>query len=217
MEYSALIVAAGKGKRMGLGYNKVFFQLDEDTTVLEKTISIFQADEKCKEIVVVVSASEYQRCLTKYQKGHVVFVSGGETRGHSVFNGLMAVSRDFVLIHDGARPYLSNSCLNRVLKGCESSKAVIPVVAVKDTIKKVIDNQVVETFNRSQLFLVQTPQAFETDLIIDCYKKAFSKNYYEATDDAQLVELFSDVKIATVEGSYQNIKITTIDDLPRMQ
>lgn len=213
--YSALIVAAGKGQRMGIGYNKVFFQLTEEMTVLEKTISIFHEDRNCREIVVVVSASEYQRCIAKYQKGHVVFVSGGETRGHSVFNGLMAVSEDYVLIHDGARPYLTNACLQRVVDKCSLHKAIIPVLPVKDTVKQIIDNKVVETFKRSTLYLAQTPQAFETNLIIDCYHKAFDENFFEATDDAQLVELYSKQEIVCVEGDYQNIKITTIDDLPR--
>jgi len=214
MDYTALIVAGGKGKRMGLGYNKVFFQLSEEMTVLEKTISIFESDTRCKEIVVVVSANEYQRCISKYQMGHVVFVSGGESRGNSVFNGLMAVKHSKVLIHDGARPYLTQALLDRVVAQAELCNAVIPCVAVKDTIKEVIDNKVVRTLIRSQLRQVQTPQAFNTDMIISCYRKAMDQSL-EFTDDAQLVELLSDEPICVVDGDYENIKITTLDDLPR--
>ncbi len=217
MKYSAVIVAAGKGSRMGLGYNKVFFLIDDHTTVLEKTISIFQKDSDCVEIVVVVSADEYSRCIDKFQSGNVIFVSGGETRGHSVFNGLMAVSSDKVLIHDGARPYLSQECLNNVKKEIKDGVAVIPVVPVKDTIKHIVNNEVVTTFKRNELFQVQTPQAFETDLILGCYRKAFNEENYSCTDDGQIVELYSDAKIKAVEGCYSNIKITTIEDLQKIQ
>ena len=214
MKYTALIVAAGKGQRMGLGYNKVFFQLSENVTVLEKTIAIFAEDEDCKEIVVVVSAAEYQRCLLKNQSGNVVFVSGGERRADSVYNGLMAVSQDKVLIHDGARPYLSLACLKRVVEAAADNKAVIPAVKVKDTIKYIVDDEVQETLNRDHIYHIQTPQAFDTELIIACYKKAFASGL-EATDDAQIVELCSDVTIKVVEGDLKNIKITTIEDLPK--
>lgn len=214
MKYTALVVAAGKGQRMGLGYNKVFFQLSENQTVLEKTISVFAQDDDCVEIVVVVSAGEYQRCINIYPGGNVVFVSGGESRAESVFNGLMAVSQNKVLIHDGARPYLDNDCLKRIKKAALKYEAVIPTIPVKDTIKVVIDNEVKETLTRSLLYQVQTPQAFSTDLIIDCYKKAFASGF-AGTDDAGVVEKFSTVKVRTVEGSNKNIKITTIEDLPQ--
>lgn len=214
MKYTALIVAAGKGQRMGLGYNKVFFQLSEDITVLEKTISIFAEDKNCQEIVVVVSASEYQRCLMKNQSGNVVFVSGGERRVDSVYNGLMAVSQDKVLIHDGARPYLSSECLKRVVEASAKNPAVIPGVKVKDTMKYVVDGQVKETLDRSLIYHIQTPQAFDTDLVIECYKKAFTDDF-EGTDDAEIVEQYGKVAIKVVEGDYKNIKITTIEDLPK--
>ncbi|MGB4985268.1 MAG: 2-C-methyl-D-erythritol 4-phosphate cytidylyltransferase [Erysipelotrichaceae bacterium] len=212
MEYCALIVAAGKGKRMGLGYNKVFFQLNEEQTVLERTISIFETDERCKEIVVVVANSEYQRCLEKYKKGNVVFVSGGETRMNSVYNGLMAVKEDIVLIHDGARPFVSIGTIDRVLDKMDDFQAVIPCVKIKDTVKVVREDIVNTTLVRSELRQIQTPQAFNTDLIIGCYKKAFEQNI-DATDDAQVVELCSNEPIYTVEGEYENIKITTLSDL----
>jgi len=213
MKYTALIVAAGKGTRMGLAYNKVFIKLSENVTVLEKTISIFEEDKKCQEIVVVINPNELKQFMIKPQKGNVVFVSGGERRMDSVYNGLMAVSENKVLIHDAARPYLSAECLDRIVEAVFINQAVVPGVAAKDTVKYVEDGKIKESLERSRLNHIQTPQAFDTDLVIECYKKAFEDGF-EGSDDAEIVEHYSDVPIIVVEGDYKNTKITTIEDMP---
>ena len=116
------------------------------------------------------------------------------------------------MIHDGARPFLSQDLLDSIKNTLTTEDACLLMVPCKDTIKKVIDGYVETTYDRSTLMAAQTPQAFKTDLILSCTKKAMEENY-TGTDDASLVEKYSDVKVKAVEGSYANIKITTIEDL----
>jgi len=212
MNYSVLIVAAGSGQRMGLGYNKVFYPLKEGVTVLQKTLRIFIEDKRCKQVVLVMGKEDLPRAVEENGTKKILYVLGGETRQESVFNGLMAVSEPQVLIHDGARPFLKQESLELLLTTLESEKACILAVPVKDTIKEVEDGYIVKTPPRKQLVQAQTPQAFETCLILDCYKKA-RKEKTEVTDDAQVIEMFSTIKIKIVEGDYGNIKITTMEDL----
>lgn len=212
MKYSALIVAAGQGKRMNLGYNKVFCQLKNGKTIIQHVVDRFLIDENCAQIVIVMSAKEMFQCVSSNESGKIVHVVGGKTRRDSVFNGLMAVNQEYVLIHDGARPFVSEAIIQRVYQMLKTEKAVIPVVRVKDTIKEIKGDYVVETPVRENLIQAQTPQGFETELVVDCYKKAYAQGL-TFTDDAQAVELVSDVKIRVVAGEYDNLKVTTIDDL----
>jgi 2-C-methyl-D-erythritol 4-phosphate cytidylyltransferase len=212
MNYSALIVAAGQGKRMGLGYNKVLYQLSDECTVLQQVIKVFFDDPRCKQIIVVMNKEDIANCAKQQESGKIVHVKGGTTRQESVFNGLGAVSEDYVLIHDGARPFLTHKCIDDLLSALESEKACLLAVRVKDTIKVVENGYIKETLYRDNLIQAQTPQAFETNFIINCYKEG-KKQGLTFTDDAQIVELVSDVKIKVVEGDYRNFKITTIEDL----
>lgn len=212
MNYSALIVAAGKGKRMGLGYNKVLYRLEEGGTILQKTIQVFFKDQRCKQIIVVMNKEDLARCVKEQESGRIVHVKGGDSRQESVFNGLGAVTEDYVLIHDGARPFLPKGCIDDLLTALETEKACLLAVKAKDTIKVIEDGYVKETLNRQYLVHAQTPQAFETDFIISCYREG-KKRGLTFTDDTQLVELVSDVKVKVVEGNYRNIKITTIEDI----
>ena len=212
MNYSALIVAAGKGKRMGLGYNKVLYRLSNEETILQTTVQVFLADSRCKQIIVVMNKEDIAKCVKEQDVGKVVRVQGGATRQESVFNGLGAVSEDYVLIHDGARPFLTQECIDNLLVTLESEKACLLAVPVKDTIKVIEQGYIKETLIRDNLVQAQTPQAFETDFIINCYKEG-KKRGLLFTDDAQLVELVSDTKIKVVVGDYKNLKITTIEDI----
>lgn len=214
MKYSVLIVAAGKGKRMNLGYNKVFHVLETGNTILDTTVDIFLKDSNCLQIIIAISASGMAQSVRSKESGKIVHVIGGSTRSESVFNGLMAVSQDYVLIHDAARPFVSQAIIDRVLKGLKDYNACIPVVKVKDTIKVIVEGVVSETPVRDNLVQAQTPQGFLTDLIISCYKQA-KKGNLNFTDDSQVVELTSKEIIGTVQGSYNNYKITTMEDLPR--
>lgn len=213
MKYSALIVAAGSGTRMQLGYNKVFAKLPDGRTILETTIDVFLQDEDCGQIVVVTDASEFRRFYPKRIDGKIVICQGGSTRQESVNNGLQAVICDLVFIHDGARPFLDQESLGRLKKAMETEDAALLCVACKDTIKKADENgYIVETYERSTLRSAQTPQAFRTELIMECMRKAFEDGY-TGTDDCSLAERYSDVKIKAVEGSYSNFKVTTPEDL----
>lgn len=212
MEYSALIVAAGSGTRMKLGFNKVYAKLSDGMTIIEKTLSIFQQDEDCIQIVVVTDCAEHFEKMSGRKDGRMVIVAGGKTRQESVYNGLHAVLADTVLVHDGARPFLDHESLERIKKTMESESAAVLCVPCKDTVKHVVGGYVVETYERSTLQCAQTPQAFNTDLLLSCMHKAFD-DHYIGTDDSNLVEKYSSSKVAVVEGSYENYKITTPEDL----
>jgi 2-C-methyl-D-erythritol 4-phosphate cytidylyltransferase len=212
MNYSVLILAAGKGTRMGLGYNKMFFHMDDGETVLQHSIQLFLHDARCKQIIVVTNRADMSKIVLQADSGKIVMVNGGDRRQDSVMNGLMAVKEDIVLIHDGARPYVELDAIDRLLDAMEHERACILGIKAKDTIKKIKKGYIVETVDREEHMLAQTPQAFQTSFIIDCYAKALM-NKIEATDDAQIVEKVSQEKIRVVEGSTTNTKITTQEDV----
>lgn len=212
MKYSVLICAAGSGTRMNLGYNKVYMKLKNGKTILDTTIGVFYQDDDCDQIVVVSDPHMYLENHQGRLGEKVVLVQGGATRQESVRNGLLAVKNEYVMIHDGARPFVSKENLDAIKETLGQEDACLLMVPCKDTIKRVIDGCVEETYDRSALMCAQTPQAFKTDLIVSCMKKAIA-DHYTGTDDASLVEKYSDVKVKAVEGSYANLKITTIEDV----
>ena len=192
-----VIVAAGTGSRMNMGINKQFIKL-EGKEIIAYTIEKFYNNSNIEDIVVVVKEDESEffkkEILDKYNFKNVKIAYGGKERQDSVYNGLKLLDEkcDVVLIHDGARPFVSDKII--------------------DTIK-VIDNDknIVDTPNRSVLWAVQTPQTFDYNILIDAYKDAFKNKFY-GTDDAMLVERIG-YKVKMLEGSYNNIKITTQEDL----
>jgi 2-C-methyl-D-erythritol 4-phosphate cytidylyltransferase len=216
MKIGAVIPAAGQGKRMKTRINKQYLQL-AGRPLLAHTIDIFTNDAIIDQIVVVVGKDEIEYCrqeiIQKYNLGNVKLVAGGETRQQSVYAGLMAFSPaiSYVIIHDGARPLLPSGVLKGIVNKLEEYKAITAGVKVKDTIKiKDKQNYVTETLARDRLMAIQTPQAFEFDLISKAHEAASGD--LVATDDASLVEaLGHEVKV--IEGSYQNIKITTPVDM----
>ena len=208
MDYSCVIVAAGKGSRMNLGYNKAYYMLD-DKCILEHTIKAFKDDSDCKEIIVVCDIDDFKAHI---KDDDVILVSGGATRSDSVYNGLQKVSYEYVMIHDGARPYVSSKILDDTKQCLSKHNACLDMVDCKDTIKKVVDNKVVKTYVRSTLKNAQTPQSFKTSMIIEAYQKAMADNFV-ATDDASIYEVYGKDDVYVIEGSYDNIKITTIEDI----
>jgi len=211
MKYSALIVAAGAGKRMNLGYNKVYHQLEDGDRIIDKTIKTFKEDDDCKQIIVVTNKDNFYQ-LKDYYSGEFILVEGGSTRSESVFNGLKAVSQEYVFVHDGARCYLNNNNLSDLKTCLKKEDACILAVKAVDTIKRVKDGYIEETIDRNQIYYAQTPQAFKFDLLYNSYIEANRKNL-NFTDDASLVEGVSACRIKVVIGSYANKKITTINDL----
>jgi len=212
---SAVIVAAGKGKRMGLGFNKVFAKV-KGKEIIALTIEKFYASSYVNEIVVVVSEDEVEffkeNILKRYNFNNVKIAKGGEERQFSVYNGLLACSSsDIVLIHDGARPNIKDDMIKRSIDGALKYGATTLAVPVIDTIKIVEDGFSVETLNRNKLYAIQTPQTFRYDLILKAHENAI-KNGIKATDDATLVEMLGH-KVKIIEGSYDNIKVTTPKDI----
>lgn len=212
MEYSVVIVAAGSGSRMGLGYNKMLFQLKNGHTILEETVLKFYDDKRCKQVIVVASDYDLETFQTLFKDKNIEFTQGGKTRQDSVYQGLKKVKQEYVFIHDGARPWISKDCINRIVEVLETKEACLLMMPVKDTIKVVEDGKVINTPKRSTLYLAQTPQAFVTKKIIKAYDRAYEKGI-QATDDAQIMELCGDCEVYMVEGSYENMKVTTKEDI----
>ena len=212
-----VIVAAGTGSRMNMGINKQFIKL-EGKEIIAYTIEKFYNNSNIEDIVVVVKEDESEffkkEILDKYNFKNVKIAYGGKERQDSVYNGLKLLDEkcDVVLIHDGARPFVSDKIIDKSIEEAKEHKAIVVGVPVKDTIK-VIDNDknIVDTPNRCVLWAVQTPQTFDYNILIDAYKDAFKNKFY-GTDDAMLVERIG-YKVKMLEGSYNNIKITTQEDL----
>lgn len=215
---SAVIVAGGKGKRMGIDINKQYIKIG-GKEILARTIETFNAIEDIDEIIVVSPEEEIQYCLDSiinaygFEKVKKV-VKGGKERQDSVYNGLKACSEktDIVLIHDGARPFASKEIILKSINEARKNGACAVAMPMKDTIKIVDENQfVIDTPDRRKLYAVQTPQTFKYDLIVSAHNKALNEKI-EATDDTMLVEYIGG-KVKIIEGSYLNIKITTQEDL----
>lgn len=215
MNYQVIIPAAGQGKRMKAGKNKQFIELNE-TPIIIHTLKVFEEHTQCSGIILVINESEkadFQYLIEKYriQKVHQ-FVLGGTERQYSVYNGLKAVKDDeLVLVHDGARPFVTQKRIENLVEKAVYTGAAILAVPVKDTIKKVEEGMVSETVERSTLWSVQTPQAFQIKLLLEAHDKARNEGYL-GTDDASLLERVGR-PVSIVTGDYTNIKITTPEDL----
>lgn len=218
MYITAIIPAAGMGSRMEMRKNKLYIDLN-GKPVLYYTLKKFIRNSFIEKVVVVLQDGEEEHfkkeifSLLGDKKKKIVTVIGGRTRKESVFNGIKAVPKitDYIIIHDGARPLVTNIIINNVIGGLEEEEAITTGVKVKDTIKiKDHNNYVVKTVNRDNLVIIQTPQAFDYELIKEAHQnKFFDENI---TDDAYLIELMNK-KVKIIEGSYQNIKITTKIDI----
>jgi 2-C-methyl-D-erythritol 4-phosphate cytidylyltransferase len=210
MNYAVLLLAAGKGTRSGLGYDKMFMVLKNGKTVLQHSMELFLSDPRCQEIVVVTNKKDMPKILKSAESGHVVMVNGGVRRQDSVINGLMAIKEETVLIHDGARPYLSLDEIDALLEAMNTEEAAILGVAPRGSVKKVVDGYISKSIDKTSHVIAQTPQAFRTQFIIKCYLKA-EQMRLEADDDAEIVELVSQAKIKVVLGSRNNERINVVD------
>jgi len=209
--YSAIILGAGSGKRLNLGFNKVLFKL-KDKEVISYSIDFFKKDNDCKEIILVVSDVDFRYMIDKYQNDVDAIVIGGEERQNSVYNALKKVNEEYVLIHDGARPFIPLEAVEELKKALPSHKSLTLAVSVKDTIKDVENGYVISTLKRERLVNTQTPQAFHTKEILSAHKRAIEESFL-ATDDTMLLDKYYNIKTKVVNGDYRNIKLTTKDDL----
>lgn len=216
---TAIILAAGQGKRMGTKVQKQYLEI-YGKPVLFYSLDVFQKSNIIDDIVLVVGENQEAYCqkelvekysITKVSK----IVKGGSERYYSVWNGLQAMSEDgYVFIHDGARPFVTEEILSRAYDAVQKEKACVVGMPVKDTIKIADDNKFAkETPNRSYVWMVQTPQVFEKSLVKKAYSLLMEQEIIQVTDDAMVVEEMLNMNVKLVEGSYKNIKITTPEDL----
>ena len=213
---AAIIVAAGKGTRMGSEIPKQYMTI-AGKTILDTTLYKFEKSNDVDDIILVINKDDMEfikgETAPFYNKiTHVV--PGGKTRTESVYQGLKKVGSncDIVLIHDGVRPFVSYNLISSCIENALIHKACIPVIDVADTIKEVsADGMVVKTFDRKKLKAVQTPQAFDYNIIRECYENAMTEDAL-FTDDASIAEYYG-YKVKTIEGLSKNIKITTPLDL----
>ena len=212
---SAVIVSAGNSTRMG-GVNKQFLEIN-DIPVIAHTLKAFDNLDVINEIVVVTrecDIADVKSLIEKYNFKKVsTVVPGGETRQLSVYNGVINTSdsSDYVAIHDGARPLVSDKVIVNTLNNAFEFDAAATGVKVKDTVKVVDDNDnIVDTPDRTYMRFIQTPQIFKKSLYIDAVNSVEnSKNF---TDDCMLIEAYGK-KVKFVDGDYDNIKITTPEDV----
>jgi 2-C-methyl-D-erythritol 4-phosphate cytidylyltransferase len=216
VNYWTVIPAAGQGKRMNAGISKQWIEL-LGKPVLAHTLHVFEKDPHCEGVILVGSEKELQQMQNfvesfQYQKVRKI-VPGGKERQQSVYEGLKVVptDADLVLIHDAARPFITHDSILQLVKTAQDTGSAVLAVPVKDTVKRVIENHVEETIDRSSLWAVQTPQAFRLSIVMDAHRKADEEGYI-GTDDASLVERIGQT-VAIVMGDYHNIKLTTSDDL----
>jgi len=215
---TAVIAAGGSGSRIPTQISKQYLKLN-NKPILIYSYEKFAINNKIDNIIIAAADNETALCETiikKYRINNtpVRVVPGGKTRQESVFRALKMCGDDtkIVLIHDGARPFVTSGMIDDCIKQMENYKACSIGVAAINTIKLCDESGiVVKTLDRNRLWEVQTPQCFDYKLIYDLHKKA-AENNISVTDDCSLAEIF-DIKVKMIKGSYDNIKITVARDL----
>lgn len=216
MQYEVVLPAAGSGKRMGAGQNKLFLKLLEKP-ILVHTLEVFQQDPACTGIWLAVKPEErgfIQKMLEDYRITKVKGLpDGGAERQHSVHSCMKEMQQvDIVLVHDAARPFITHDIIAKLVQNAHHHGAAIAGVRAKDTMKKVSMNGIIEeTVDRESLWMVQTPQAFRFELIMEAEDVA-EKVGFLGTDEAMLMERLGH-QVHIVESSYENVKMTTQEDL----
>lgn len=216
MPYQVIIPAAGQGKRMGAGKNKLLLTL-EGVPVLIHTLKVFEADAECSGIILAIhpdDEAQFKQLLREYEIHKVSsLIMGGKERQDSVYNGLKSLKAagGVVLVHDAARPFIKVETIHKLVEAASNEGGAIVAVPVKDTIKKAVNGQVAETVERSSLWAVQTPQAFRAEILLEAHNQA-AKEAFVGTDESSLVERLPH-PVAIIEGDYDNIKLTTPEDL----
>lgn len=237
---TAVVLAAGRGKRMGAAVPKQFLEV-QGKPLLYYSLAVFEQSGLMDDIILVTAAESIDYCrrevVEKYGFRKVTaVVEGGAERYHSVWNALQtivegdpaggddpkAVAEDgsYIFIHDGARPFVDQDIIRRAYEEVRRSRACVVGMPVKDTIK-VADEQgfIVSTPKRSLVWQIQTPQVFASELIIPAYREVIGREQEllaqgaQITDDAMVVEMMTGRPVRLVKGSYENIKVTTPEDL----
>jgi 2-C-methyl-D-erythritol 4-phosphate cytidylyltransferase len=215
MKCSVIILAAGSGKRTGLQYNKVLYEI-HGKKLIEYSIDKFKEFPLINEIVLVVSQNELEYFQNNYNDKVDNIVVGGKERQDSLYNALQIIKNDYVLVHDGARPFIPTHSMRELFSLLENEKSLTLAVKVKDTIQRVRNNKVIETLNREELYAVQTPQAFKKETLMKAHSLA-KKDGFVGTDDTMLVEKYLNIPTHIIKGDYRNLKLTTIDDIKLLE
>ena len=221
-KFTAIVLSGGTGKRMNSDIPKQYMMLKDKPVLAHSLLTFENSDVDAIVIVCGVGDEEYikKEFVEKYSLKKVTAIAaGGAERYNSVYNGLLACKdADYVLIHDGARPYVTGEIIKRNIDEVVKYKAVVTSVKATDTVKIADDNGfIVSTPERKSVYFMQTPQTFEYKLALDSYSALIEELDREVkiqvTDDAQVVEMFSDTRVKLIEGDYSNIKITVPKDL----
>jgi 2-C-methyl-D-erythritol 4-phosphate cytidylyltransferase len=216
MKVCAIIPAAGQGTRMRAKVAKQYLLLDEKP-VLDHTLQTFSKCGLIHSIILVVPAGDVEAMRSRYLQTEGKLdqvIAGGEKRQDSVYNGFNALDTDteIVMVHDGVRPFVSIEIIENSITTAAEQGAVITAIPVNDTLKEVdSEHQVMRTVDREGLWRVQTPQAFQYNLLKLAFAKAYENSFY-GTDEASLIEHMGD-NVSVIPGSELNIKITRPEDL----
>ena len=219
MKNTAIVLAGGRGSRMQSDIPKQYMDI-EGRTVLFYSLKQFQDCSLIDDIILVAGVCDIEFCRKTYIEEHNMtkikhIVCGGRERYESVMNGLTVVDEGYVFIHDGARPCITQSLITSLYEDVKKYRATVAAVPVKDTVRISDDNgNAISTPKRSNVWLIQTPQVFETELIKKAYANMqHSNSDITITDDAMMIEQFTDEKVHLTQGDYLNIKITTPEDI----
>lgn len=215
MKYTVMMPAAGSGQRMGAGFNKLFLMLG-NKPILIHTIDVFEKDPACVGIILAVKPSEREQIQSFLNKFGITkvreLVDGGSERQYSVDACMKAhKAGGIVLVHDAARPFILHATIEELVETATEYGAAIAGVKAKDTMKFASDGIVEETVDRNNLWIVQTPQAFNYDVLNEASQKAVVDNFL-GTDESMLVERIGH-PVRMVESTYDNVKMTTQEDL----
>ena len=217
MKTKAILLSAGKGTRMNQSVSKQYLMLGNQT-ILSYSLEQFQKSS-IDEIILVTAQEDIEYVKNNIVLPHKInkvtkIVAGGQERYLSVYQGLLAAQNcDYVMIHDGARPFLTIDIIEDSIRAVQKYQACAVGVPLKDSIKKLgREGYIVENIERTDVWKVQTPQCFSYPMILGAYEKLLQSDI-KTTDDTAVVEYFTEVKVKMLMGSYENIKITTLDDL----
>ncbi|WP_028235574.1 2-C-methyl-D-erythritol 4-phosphate cytidylyltransferase [Pseudobutyrivibrio sp. MD2005] len=215
-KFTAIVLAAGSGKRMEQEIPKQYMNIG-GAPLMSHCLRTFQ-ESKVTQIVLVVAPGDVEKCRKEIiERYHIdkciAIVEGGEERYDSVYAGLKAINDGYVLIHDCARAFVSVDIIHRCMSAVALYESCVVGMPTKDTVKLTDDHRkVLDTPDRSNVWIVQTPQCFEYNLIRGAYDKVIPNADTTITDDAMIVELATDHDVHMIQGSYTNIKVTTPED-----